>query len=311
MQPLELYRRMRVIRRFEETVQALFLRGEVHGTTHLYVGQEAVATGVGSVLGPEDRVAATYRGHGHALSIGVDPQALLDEMLGRASGVCGGRAGSMNVIDREHGLIGSFGIIGGSMSAAVGTALALRQRGGVAVAYFGDGATNHGYFHECLNFAAVYSLPVLFVCENNLYGEFTPWEDVTAGEILDRPRALGIDASQVDGMDVFAVREAAARAVSRARAGDGPVFIEALTYRFVGHSRSDPGKYRKPGELDVWKARDPLVVAAAALRERFGASEDEIAAIDREVDAQLEAAAERALASPYPEPAASYAEFAA
>jgi TPP-dependent pyruvate/acetoin dehydrogenase alpha subunit len=232
-------------------------------------------------------------------------------MLGRASGVCGGRAGSMNVIDREHGLIGSFGIIGGSMSAAVGTALALRRRGGVAVAYFGDGATNHGYFHECLNFAAVYSLPVLFVCENNLYGEFTPWEDVTAGEILDRPRALGIDASQVDGMDVFAVREAAARAVSRARAGDGPVFIEALTYRFVGHSRSDPGKYRKPGELDVWKARDPLVVAAAALRERFGASEDEIAAIDREVDAQLEAAAERALASPYPEPAASYAEFAA
>jgi TPP-dependent pyruvate/acetoin dehydrogenase alpha subunit len=309
MEPLELYRRMRVIRRFEETVQALFLRGEVHGTTHLYVGQEAVATGVGSALGPEDRVAATYRGHGHALSIGVDPQALLDEMLGRATGVCGGRAGSMNVIDREHGLIGSFGIIGGSMGAAIGTALAVRRRGGVAVAYFGDGATNHGYFHECLNFAAVYSLPVLFVCENNLYGEFTPWEDVTAGEILARPRALGIDATQVDGMDVFAVREAALRAVSQARAGDGPVFIEALTYRFVGHSRSDPAKYRKPGELDVWKARDPLVVGAAALRERFGASADEIAAIDREVDAQLEAAAERALASPYPEPAASYAEF--
>jgi TPP-dependent pyruvate/acetoin dehydrogenase alpha subunit len=311
MEPLELYRRMRVIRRFEETVQALFLRGEVHGTTHLYVGQDAVATGVGSVLGPQDRVAATYRGHGHALSVGVEPQALLDEMLGRATGVCGGRAGSMNVIDREHGLIGSFGIIGGSMSAAVGTALALRHRGGVAVAYFGDGATNHGYFHECLNFAAVFSLPVLFVCENNLYGEFTPWEDVTAGEILDRPRALGIDATQVDGMDVFAVREAAARAVGKARAGDGPVFIEALTYRFVGHSRSDPAKYRKPGELDTWKARDPLVVAAAALQERFGASRDDIAAIDREVDAQLEAAAERALASPYPEPAASYAEFAA
>jgi acetoin:2,6-dichlorophenolindophenol oxidoreductase subunit alpha len=232
-------------------------------------------------------------------------------MLGRATGVCGGRAGSMNVIDREHGLIGSFGIIGGSMSAAVGTALALRRRGGVAVAYFGDGATNHGYFHECLNFAAVYSLPVLFVCENNLYGEFTPWEDVTAGEILARPRALGIDATQVDGMDVFAVRQAALRAVQRARAGEGPVFIEALTYRFVGHSRSDPAKYRKPGELDVWKARDPLVVAAAALRERFGASAGDIAAIDREVDAQLEAAAERALASSYPEPAASYPEFSA
>jgi acetoin:2,6-dichlorophenolindophenol oxidoreductase subunit alpha len=307
---LALYRRMHLIRRFEETVQALFLRGEVHGTTHLYVGQEAVATGVGSVLGPEDRVAATYRGHGHALSIGVDPQALLDEMLGRASGVCGGRAGSMNVIDREHGLIGSFGIIGGSMSAAVGTALALRRQGGVAVAYFGDGATNHGYFHECLNFAAVNSLPVLFVCENNLYGEFTPWEDVTAGAILARPRALGIDATQVDGMDVFAVREAAANAVARARGGDGPVFIEALTYRFVGHSRSDPATYRKPGELDMWKARDPLIVAAAALQERFGVAAEDIATIDAEVDRELEQAAERALASPYPEPAASYAEFA-
>jgi TPP-dependent pyruvate/acetoin dehydrogenase alpha subunit len=217
----------------------------------------------------------------------------------------------MNVIDREHGLIGSFGIIGGSMSAAVGTALALRRRGGVAVAYFGDGATNHGYFHECLNFAAVYSLPVLFVCENNLYGEFTPWEDVTAGEILARPRALGINATQVDGMDVFAVREAAAGAVERARGGDGPVFIEALTYRFVGHSRSDPAKYRKPGELDAWKARDPLTVAAGALQERFGVAAEEIAAVDAEVDRELEQAAERALAAPYPEPAASYSEFAA
>src|SRR5436190_6926107 len=306
---LDLYRRVRLIRRFEETVQALFLRGEVHGTTHLYIGQEAVATGVGSVLTPADRVAATYRGHGHALSVGVEPQALLDEMLGRATGVCGGRAGSMNVIDRDHGLIGSFGIIGGSMSAAVGTALALKRRGGVAVAYFGDGATNHGYFHECLNFAAVYSLPVLFVCENNLYGEFTPWEDVTAGQILDRPRALGIDASQVDGMDVFAVRAAARRAVERARAGDGPVFLEALTYRFVGHSRSDPATYRKPGELDVWKARDPLTVAAVAVQDRFGASAEDIARIDASVDAQMEKAAERAVAAPYPEPSGTYKEF--
>jgi TPP-dependent pyruvate/acetoin dehydrogenase alpha subunit len=310
MEPLALYRRMRLIRRFEETVQALFLRGEVHGTTHLYVGQEAVATGVGSVVTPADRVAATYRGHGHALGIGVDPQALLDEMLGRASGVCGGRAGSMNVIDRGHGLIGSFGIIGGSMGAAIGAALALRRTGGVAIAYFGDGATNHGYFHECLNFAAVNSLPVLFVCENNLYGEFTPWEAVTAGAILDRPRALGIDAAQVDGMDVFAVREAAGDALERARRGDGPVFLEALTYRFVGHSRSDPAAYRKPGELEMWKARDPLVVGATALRERFGVSAEEIAAVDREVDDQLEAAAGRALASPYPQPEVHHVEFA-
>jgi TPP-dependent pyruvate/acetoin dehydrogenase alpha subunit len=306
---LELYRRVRLIRRFEETVQALFLRGEVHGTTHLYIGQEAVATGVGSVLTPEDRVAATYRGHGHALSIGVDPQALLDEMLGRSTGVCGGRAGSMNVIDLEHGLIGSFGIIGGSMSAATGAALSLRRTGGVAVAYFGDGATNHGYFHECLNFAAVNRLPVLFVCENNLYGEFTPWEDVTAGQIIDRARTYGIEAEQVDGMDVFAVREVAERAVGRARDGGGPVFIEALTYRFVGHSRSDPAAYRKPGELDAWRARDPLKVAAAGLQERFGVSAEEIAEVDAAVDEQMAQASDQALAAPYPEPTGTYSEF--
>src|SRR4051794_432791 len=205
---LALYRTMRLIRRFEETVQTLFLRGEVHGTTHLYIGQEAVATGVGDVLGPDDRVAATYRGHGHALSIGVEPSALLDEMLGRKTGVCGGRAGSMNVVDLEHRLIGSFGIIGGSMAAATGASLSLRRTGGVAVAYFGDGSTNHGYFHECLNFAAVQKLPVVYVCENNLYGEFTPWEDVTAGQIIDRPRALGIDARQGGGMAVPAVPRA-------------------------------------------------------------------------------------------------------
>jgi TPP-dependent pyruvate/acetoin dehydrogenase alpha subunit len=306
---LGLYRRIRLIRRFEETVQRLFLRGEVHGTTHLYIGQEAVATGVGSVLTDVDRVAATYRGHGHALSIGVDPQALLDEMLGRESGVCGGRAGSMNVIDAEHGLIGSFGIIGGSMSAATGAALALRRTGGVAVAYFGDGATNHGYFHECLNFAAVNRLPVVFVCENNLYGEFTPWEDVTAGEIIARPQTLGIDSRQVDGMDVFAVREVAQRAVDLARAGDGPAFIEARTYRFVGHSRSDPAAYRKAGELEIWRERDPLTVAAAILKERFDVAEDEIAAIDAAVDGEMEAAAERALAAPYPQPDGHYEEF--
>jgi TPP-dependent pyruvate/acetoin dehydrogenase alpha subunit len=306
---LELYRRVRLIRRFEETVQRLFLRGEVHGTTHLYIGQEAVATGVGSVLQDTDRVAATYRGHGHALSLGVDPQALLDEMLGRATGVCGGRSGSMNVVDLEHGLIGSFGIIGGSMAAATGAALALRRTGGVAIAYFGDGATNHGYFHECLNFAAVNRLPVVFVCENNLYGEFTPWEDVTAGNIIDRPRALAIDATQVDGMDVFAVREAARRAVGLARAGDGPAFIEALTYRFVGHSRSDPATYRKPGELDRWRQRDPLIVAAAVLGERFGVSADEIADVDGTVDEQMERMSEQSIAAPYPEPTGAYSEF--
>jgi TPP-dependent pyruvate/acetoin dehydrogenase alpha subunit len=193
------------------------------------------------------------------------------------------------------------------MSAACGAALSLRRAGGVAVTYFGDGATNHGYFHECLNFAAVLRLPVVFVCENNLYGEFTPMEDVTAGRILDRARTYGIDARQVDGMDVLAVRELADELVSRARAGEGPCFVEALTYRFVGHSRSDPGAYRKPGELEQWRERDPLVVGAAALRE-LGASPEEIAAIDAAVDAEMAAIAERALAAPFPA-AGPVAEF--
>jgi TPP-dependent pyruvate/acetoin dehydrogenase alpha subunit len=300
---LELYRKMRLIRGFEELVQALFQKGEVHGTTHLYVGQEANATGVGSVLTEADRVAGTYRGHGHALGVGVDPQGLMDEMLGRSTGVCGGRAGSMNVIDLDNRLIGSFGIIGGSISAATGAALSLRRTGGVAVAFFGDGTTNHGYFHECLNFAKVNDLPVVYYCENNRYGEFTPFENVTAGEIADRPATLQIESHTIDGMDIWAVREAAAAAVARARAGEGPQFIQALTYRFVGHSRSDPGKYRKHGELEEWRERDPLIVGRTGLISRYGVDESVIDGIDAAVAAQLAEVRERALAAPFPDPA--------
>src|SRR5437660_2760290 len=165
---------MLLIRRIEDLVQSLFLRGEVYGTTHLYSGQEAVAVGFASALEEGDRVACTYRGHGHALALGLEPERLLAELLGRSTGVNGGRAGSMNVIDTEHGLIGCFGIVGGSIAAATGAALAAKRQGRVAVAMFGDGATNHGYFHECLNFAQVLGLPAVFVCENNFYGEFTP-----------------------------------------------------------------------------------------------------------------------------------------
>jgi TPP-dependent pyruvate/acetoin dehydrogenase alpha subunit len=298
---LALYRRMTLIRQFEEAIQSLFQKGEVHGTTHLYSGQEAVAVGVCDALGSEDRVAGTYRGHGHALALGVETQGLLDEMLGRASGVCGGRAGSMNVIDLEHRLMGCYGIIGGSIGAATGAALALQRTGGVSVAFFGDGTTNHGYFHECLNFAKVKRLPVVFVCENNLYGEFTPWEDVTAGEIAARPHALGIATATIDGNDVREVRRAAAEAVERARSGDGPAFIQAMTYRFVGHSRSDPGAYRKPGELEAWKERDPLKVAAAALAE-LGVSDAEVAAVVASVEKEIAEAIDAGLAAPYPEP---------
>lgn len=297
-----MYRRMRLIRGFEELIQQLFMKGDVPGTTHLYIGEEAGAVGVAGVLGEGDRVAGTYRGHGHALALGVDPQALLDEMLGRASGVCGGRAGSMNVIDLSNRLIGCFGIIGGSIGAATGAALSLRRRGDVAVAFFGEGTTNHGYFHECLNMAKVMGLPVVYFCENNRYGEFTPFEDVTAGRIMDRPAALGVEAEQVDGMDVFAVREVAERAVQRAREGAGPQFVESLTYRFVGHSRSDPAKYRKEGELDEWKRRDPLLVARERLAAGHGVEATELDQVDEEVAALLAQMRAEGLAAPLPDP---------
>jgi TPP-dependent pyruvate/acetoin dehydrogenase alpha subunit len=295
-----IYRRMLLIRGVEDLIQSLFLAGEVYGTTHLYSGQEAVATGVASVLEERDRVAATYRGHGHALALGVDPQQLLDEMLGRATGINGGRAGSMNVNSPADRLIGSFGIVGGSIAAATGAALALqRTTGGVAVASFGDGAMNQGYVFECLNFAQVFKLPLVLVCENNGYGEYTPFRSVTAGEIRARVEVMEVPAETIDGMSVWTVREAAHRAVAHARGGDGPAFIEALTYRFVGHSRSDPGAYRPEGELDRWRQRDPIVVLRAQL-EAEGVDADDLDEIEREMAAQLERMRESGLAAPFP-----------
>jgi TPP-dependent pyruvate/acetoin dehydrogenase alpha subunit len=298
----ELYRRMRLIRRFEDEVQRLFQQGLVHGTTHLYSGQEAGAVGVCSVLGDDDRVAATYRGHGAALALGVDPTALMAELLGRATGVCQGRSGSMNVIDLEHKLMGCFSIVGGSIAAATGMALALKRKGGVAVAFFGDGTANQGYFPECLNFARVFDLPVVYVCENNRYGEFTPFEQVTGGKIIDRPLTLGIHAETIDGNDVWTVRDTAAAAVERARAGEGPQFIESLTYRFVGHSRSDPGAYRAPGEMDEWRKRDPLVVTRNGLGDRYGVTADELDRVDEDVEREMASVVEDASNAPFPEP---------
>jgi TPP-dependent pyruvate/acetoin dehydrogenase alpha subunit len=296
----EIHQRMLLIRGFEDLVQSLFLAGEVYGTTHLYSGQEAIATGVASVLDERDRVAATYRGHGHALAVGVDPQKLLDEMLGRASGINGGRAGSMNVTSPADRLIGSFGIVGGSIAAATGAALALkRTTGGVAVAYFGDGAMNQGYVFECLNFAQVFRLPLVLVCENNGYGEYTPFRSVTAGEIRSRAEVMGVTAETIDGMSVWTVREAARKAVAHARAGDGPVFVEALTYRFVGHSRSDPGAYRPEGEMDRWRERDPIILLRAQL-EAEGVDPAELDEVEGEVVERLERMRADGLAAPFP-----------
>jgi acetoin:2,6-dichlorophenolindophenol oxidoreductase subunit alpha len=295
-----IYRQMLLIRGFEELVQSLFLKGEVYGTTHLYSGQEAVATGIASLLEERDRVAATYRGHGHALALGVDPQRLLDEMLARESGINGGRAGSMNVNSPEDRLIGSFGIVGGSIAAATGAALALkRTTGGVAVAYFGDGAMNQGYVFECLNFCQVLKLPLVLVCENNGYGEYTPFRSVTAGEIRARAEVMDVPAETIDGMSVWTVREAAARALAHVREGNGPAFVEALTYRFVGHSRSDPGAYRPEGELDDWMARDPIVVLRTQLLME-GVDAARLDDLERELAEELDRMREHGLAAPFP-----------
>ena len=299
---LDLYRKMLLIRRFEDLVQTLFLRGEVYGTTHLYSGQEAVATGFASALADGDRVACTYRGHGHLLALGLEPEPLLAEMLGRSTGVNGGRAGSMNMVDLDHGHVGCFGIVGGSISAATGVALALRGTGSIAVAYFGDGTTNQAYFFECLNFAKVLSLPLVFVCENNGYGEYTPMKAVTAGEIVDRAKAMEVPATIIDGMDVWATRETARDVFARVRAGEGPSFVEARTYRFVGHSRSDPGKYRPEGELEQWQERDPLVVAEKRLSTDLNVSEEQLAEVVADVERELSEVEQAALAAPFPEP---------
>jgi TPP-dependent pyruvate/acetoin dehydrogenase alpha subunit len=305
------YSRMVLIRLFEQEMHRLFLKGEVHGTTHLAAGQEAVPVGVCTALQPGDYVAGTYRGHGHALAKGTDPGALVAEMLGRATGVCGGRAGSMNVIDLEHGLVGCYGIVGGSIAATVGAALAGKRQGRVAVAFFGDGATNHGYFHECLNFAAVHALPAVFVCENNFYGEFTPMQKVTGGrDIAARAAAYGLPSTLVDGNDVWAVHGAAREAVDRARNEGVPTLLECQTYRHYGHSKSDPATYRPKEEVERWLERDPLKLA----RRRFielGVAEERVDAAEREARERMDRAVEFALASPYPDPAEDAAtEFA-
>lgn len=297
------YTSMLRIRRFEEEIQRQFVKGNVYGTTHLCNGQEAVSVGVARALGPDDVFAATYRGHGHALANGTDLGALAAELMGRATGTNGGRSGSMNVIDREHKLLGCFGIVGGTIACATGAAFALRGTGRVAVAFFGEGATNQAYFAECLNFAKIFEVPAVFVCENNQYGEYTPWEDVTAGrDIPGRAQVLGIPAEQVDGNDVRAVEAAAGTALERARSGGGPTLLECKTYRFVGHSRSDPAKYRKPGELERWQQRDPLKLAREALEAEFGVGGDEVAALDQAVEREVTAAFDAALEAPFPEP---------
>jgi len=303
---LDLQRRMLEIRAFEDEVMRLFMQNLVRGSTHLYQGQEAVAVGTCSALRPGDTIACTYRGHGAVLAMGAPLDRAMGEILGKANGLCRGKGGSMHLTDVEAGVLGSFAIVGAHLPITVGAALTAQYRGtgAVSVAFFGDGTVNIGAFHEALNLAAVWRLPAIFVCENNLYGEYSPVRWTTPLERLaDRAAAYAMPSEQVDGNDVLAVREVLGQAVERARAGDGPTFVEALTYRQMGHSRTDPGAYRRPGELDEWLERDPILLFERHLREHGLASDDELQQLRRAAQQAVREATDRALAWADPDPA--------
>jgi acetoin:2,6-dichlorophenolindophenol oxidoreductase subunit alpha len=278
-------------RNLEDEVQRMFTQGLVRGTTHLCQGQEAVTVGVCAALDPGDTMTCTYRGHGALLAMGAAPDEVFGEIMGKAKGMCGGKGGSMHLTDVRIGAYGSFAVVGAHLPVAVGLAFASRHLDGdsVSACFFGDGTTNIGAFHEALNLASLWRVPAIFVCENNRYGEYSPQSLTTPIERLaERAASYAMPGVVVDGNDVFAVRATAQDAVERARAGEGPTLIEALTYRQVGHSRSDPAKYRPEGELEEWLTRDPIAllertllehgVPAAVLDERRDAVAKEIAA---------------------------------
>lgn len=293
------------IRHFEERVKRSFVDGLVHGTTHLCIGQEAVSVGVVSALRETDYLSYTYRGHGVCLARGMSMAAALSEIFGRESGVSGGLGGSMHLTDPDLNLINSAGIVGGGLPLAVGAGLSaqLDGDGRVSATFFGDGATNIGAFHESLNLAAVWKLPVIFVCENNLYGEFTRIDRVSPfTELARRAETYAMRSVSIDGNDVLAVRAAAAEAADRAREGGGPSFIECRTYRFSGHSRTDPGKYRPAGELDEWLKRDPIPAFEARLIGNDVLTRQEIAELHEAVAAEVAQAADVAARAAWPKP---------
>jgi acetoin:2,6-dichlorophenolindophenol oxidoreductase subunit alpha len=296
-----LYRTMRTIRAFEERVVELVNANEIAGVTHEYVGEEAVATGVCAALRADDVITSTHRGHGHLIAKGADVRRMMAELLGRSDGLNRGRGGSMHVADFAVGVLGANGIVGAGAPHAAGAAWAFRQDGSdrIAVAFFGDGGMNQGVVFETLNLAAIWNLPVLFVCENNGYAVTMPAERATAGTIVGRVSAFDVAAESVDGMDVEAVVPAVQQAVARARSGAGPSFIECRTYRFVGHHTAERAMklgYRTDDEIERWRERDPLELTGAKLAAGVRA------AIDEDVDALLDEAVDFARRSPRPDP---------
>lgn len=299
---LALYRRMVLIRQFEERVKFLFLEGSMPGTIHQCQGQEATAVGVCAALRQDDFITSTFRGHGHALAKGLGVQEMLDELFGARTGCCKGKGGSMHMGNMAKGMVPSIAIVAGGIPLAAGMALAFKMKasGQVAACFFGDGAVAEGAFHEGVNMAAIWSLPVVFVCENNLYGASTRIDKVMRNtRISDRAAAYGFRGETVDGNDVLAVLDAAERAVAECRQGRGPVLLELLTYRRTGHSRRDPCHYQAKDEREDWFQRDPLERFAAYLGTQ-GVAEAETAAIRASVDAELTAAIERAKTAPQP-----------
>jgi len=298
---LELYRLQVEIRGCEKRAYDLFLQNLIKGTSHLSLGQEAVAAGFAAAMEKSDKSFCTYRGHAHTLARGASMEGVLGELMLRDNGLMRGKGGSMHLTSAEHGVMGCYAIIGAHLCIACGSAWRAQYLGekDVSVCFFGDGTTNIGAFHEALNFAAVWKLPVVFVCENNLYMEYTPIGDVTAVEhpAADRASAYGLLRILIDGNDADVVYRTAQEAIKKARDGGGPSLIECLTYRHSGHSRADPGKYRPPGELERWQERDPLKIYKARLAE-FGVGEDAISAIEETSKQKVEEATAACKASP-------------
>jgi pyruvate dehydrogenase E1 component alpha subunit len=305
-QMLAMYERMVLIRTFEEAARARYLEQELIGALHLYAGEEAIAIGVCAHLTERDYITSTHRGHGHAIAKGVDVDSMVAELLGRATGVCKGKGGSMHIADLDQGMLGANGIVGGGFPLACGAALTakIRATGGVAVCFFGDGAANQGTFHESLNLAAIWKLPVVFVCENNGFGEYTPVAyHASVTDLATRARAYDIPGVVVDGCDLIAVYVAAGEAIARARRGEGPTLIEAKTYRAYGHTAGDRQPYRTAEEIAATHAaRDPLPPIREYLLERQVADEEALEAIHAGAARRIAEAWRQGLAAPFPAP---------
>lgn len=292
---LDWYRQMVLIRRFEEKADELYqLEGKIKGFLHLYIGQEAIAVGTIAARDSEDHVITAYRDHGHALAVGLDPKNVMAELMGKESGVSGGRGGSMHMASKEKRFWGGYGIVGAHLSLGVGTALAekYRETDKATLCYFGEGATNIGYFHESLNLAGVWDLPVLFICENNKYGMGTAVDKASANpKIVDKAKAYQIPGKRVDGMNIFEVYEETKNALDKIRKGKGPQLLEMMTYRYEGHSIGDRTRYRPEGELQEWRdEKDPIATLQNALLAEYDATEEEVRQIQEAVDNEIEAA---------------------